>query len=371
MENENIPINQILNNKNIVECLNTKIYSEFPELLIDKFSNYESNFHNFLKVLSIPIFFNKNEEINESFKNPIELFNDFLKDYIELIDSSKNSEFSTYFNSIVSDNTINQESELEIKLNTGSHYGNLFKEFNLDQFLEAKNLLETRLSRNNIDINLIKNKKILDQGCGGGRYTVALKLLGAKECYGVDYSEEGIADANHKMKVLNLENIKFIKNDVLSLEFDDNSFDFVFSNGVLHHTSNWQKGISELMRVLKPGGSGFLYLIENPGGLFWDSIEILRAINKKINKIYARNVMKSLNIPSNKIFYMLDHVLVPINTRLTELQIKDELMKNGATNILRLNRGVDFDRVEKLFNKIPYGKEKFGIGENRFIFSKN
>jgi len=83
--------------------------------------------------------------------------------------------------------------------------------------------------------------------------------------------------------------------------------------------------------------------------------------------------MKSLNYPNNKIFYMLymlDHVLAPINTRLTVNEIENELKKNGADKIIRWNRGVDFDRVEKLYQNLPFGKEKFGVGENRFIFNK-
>jgi len=67
---------------------------------------------------------------------------------------------------------------------------------------------------------------------------------------------------------------------------------------------------------------------------------------------------------------MLDHVMVPINTRLTVQEITDELKSNGATNIRRLTRGTDFDRIEAIYNKTPFAREKFGIGENRFIFSK-
>ena len=67
---------------------------------------------------------------------------------------------------------------------------------------------------------------------------------------------------------------------------------------------------------------------------------------------------------------MLDHVMVPINTRLTPEEMVAELEKNGATNIKRLHRGTDFDRVEAIYNDIPFAKEKFGVGENRFVFNK-
>jgi hypothetical protein len=62
--------------------------------------------------------------------------------------------------------------------------------------------------------------------------------------------------------------------------------------------------------------------------------------------------------------------MVPINTRITPEELENELTKNGAINIKRLNRGADFDRVEALYKNVPYSKEKFGAGENRYVFNK-
>ncbi len=62
--------------------------------------------------------------------------------------------------------------------------------------------------------------------------------------------------------------------------------------------------------------------------------------------------------------------MVPINSRITPDELYSELEKNGAKEIKRLERGTDFDRVEYIFRKIPYAVEKFGVGENRYIFTK-
>jgi SAM-dependent methyltransferase len=144
----------------------------------------------------------------------------------------------------------------------------------------------------------------------------------------------------------------------------------VFSNGILHHTTDWKKGVRELVRVLKPGGFGFLYLIENPGGLFWDLIEILRVILKDEPKEIARAALQTLGLPANRIFYMLDHVLVPINVRLTPQEIESALAESGAVEIRRLERGTDFDRVEQIHRRAAYAAVKYGVGENRYVFSK-
>jgi hypothetical protein len=77
-----------------------------------------------------------------------------------------------------------------------------------------------------------------------------------------------------------------------------------------------------------------------------------------------------LGIPANRIFYMLDHVLVPVNIRLTPEEIEGCLADAGAVDIRRLTRGADFDRIERIHQKEPYADLKYGVGENRYVFSK-
>ena len=47
-----------------------------------------------------------------------------------------------------------------------------------------------------------------------------------------------------------------VKADILNLPFDDNSFDFIFCNHVLEHIEDDSKAMSELYRVMRPGGTG-------------------------------------------------------------------------------------------------------------------
>lgn len=78
-----------------------------------------------------------------------------------------------------------------------------------------------------------------------------------------------------------------------------------------------------------------------------------------------------IGMPPNRIFYMLDHVMVPINVRLTPKEIGECLDAAGATQIRRLKRGADFDRIEHLYWNKPYADVHFGVGKNRYVFSKN
>jgi len=370
MITENKDIREVESIIEIVDCLENETYGQNPFNLIRYFESLPNDFfHDYLRSLSIPYLFHEFEKMVPSHENPIMLFSEKLQQLHAWVnDLSANESLKHLLNGNFE--TSSTSFDVEVKNHTGQHYGNLFKEFNHQSYFEeARDLLNTRLVRNNINLPF-HNLSLLDQGCGGGRYTVAWKLLGVKHCTGIDFSDIGIEDARKRIAFAGITDVEFIKGSVLNMPFPDESFDIVYSNGVLHHTENWQKGIEEQLRVMKKGGWGWQYLIEVPGGIFWDKIEILRAIMKNVNKTFAQKILGSLNIPTNRIFYMLDHVMVPINTRLTAEDIYKALEIQGAKDIKRLTRGTDFDRVESIYNKIPFSKEKFGVGENRFVFSK-
>jgi SAM-dependent methyltransferase len=254
---------------------------------------------------------------------------------------------------------------------TGEHYGELFGDFSAATYWEEpRQLLSERLERNGIAWRGLAGRRLLDAGCGGGRYSVAWWLLGAKRVTGVDISPRNIATARRRVEEAAISGVEFVEGDVLALPFPDEEFDGVFSNGVLHHTTDWRRGVAELVRVLKPGGWGWLYLIEAPGGLHWEMIEIMRAIMAREDRRFARELLRLLKIPENRIFYMLDHVMAPINQRLTPAEVEEALAASGARGIARLSRGADFDRIEQLYRGAPYAAEKYGVGENRYVFSR-
>lgn len=356
----------------IVDCIEEGIYGDSPQSLIEFFETLPQNPEmDFLRTICVPYLFHDFEKHVSSNTDPIAHFSTVLD---QLKKQSESLVYQGSFTQILA-GALEESPEdylgKEIKTYTGQHYGTLFKAFDhKSYFEEAKKLLSDRLERNLIKFPHLHQSKVLDQGCGGGRYTTAWKLLGAKSCVGLDFSEIGLEDARHRVNIADIPQIEFVKGSVLEMPFEDDSFDIVYSNGVLHHTENWKKGISEQLRVMKSGAWGWQYLIEKPGGIFWDQIEILRAIMRNVPKPFAQQVMRGLGIPANRIFYMLDHVMVPINTRLSPEELSQQLETNGAVEIRRLTRGTDFDRVEAIFQGVPGAKEKFGVGENRYVFRK-
>jgi len=98
----------------------------------------------------------------------------------------------------------------------------------------------------------LHGQKILDAGCGPGTYGIMLAQAG-NEVVGIEISPDGVQVANQRAKEKGV-NFTARVGDLENLPFDDSTFDICFCGWVLHHFPDINKAVSELSRVLKPGG---------------------------------------------------------------------------------------------------------------------
>jgi SAM-dependent methyltransferase len=103
-----------------------------------------------------------------------------------------------------------------------------------------------------------EGKKVLEIGCGNGADGTLFARAGA-DYTGVDLTDAAIEASRKHFEVLGLKGTFQIEN-AERLSFPDDSFDFVYSYGVLHHTAHPLNAFSEVRRVLKPGGKAVLML---------------------------------------------------------------------------------------------------------------
>lgn len=105
-------------------------------------------------------------------------------------------------------------------------------------------------------------KKVLDAGCGSGRHAYYAGRFGA-EVWAVDLSPAVEVARRNTEK---LGNVYVVQADLFHLPFEPESFDYVYSTGVLHHLPDPESGFRSLLRQIKPGGELRVYLYWTPEG---------------------------------------------------------------------------------------------------------
>lgn len=97
-----------------------------------------------------------------------------------------------------------------------------------------------------------RERRVLEIGVGAGADHEQFALAGA-DLVGIDLTDRAIAHATRRLALRGLSS-ELRRCSAEQLEFPDDSFDLVYSWGVLHVTPDTPKAISEVLRVLRPGG---------------------------------------------------------------------------------------------------------------------
>lgn len=97
----------------------------------------------------------------------------------------------------------------------------------------------------------------LDVGCGTGE-TAALLSEHVGELFGVDISKESVALARQRPET---RRVRYSTYDGVRLPYESGQFDFAFAVAVVHHVppANWLAFVSEMARVVRPGGFVAIY----------------------------------------------------------------------------------------------------------------
>ena len=121
-----------------------------------------------------------------------------------------------------------------------------------------------------------QGKRVLEVGCGTGTDLLQFARGGSK-VIGIDLTPRSIEITRQRFRVYDL-NGGFAIGDAENLAFPDNSFDVVYSFGVIHHTPDTQRAVSEFHRVLSPGGRAIVMLYNRASLYYWTSLMLRRGL---------------------------------------------------------------------------------------------
>lgn len=150
----------------------------------------------------------------------------------------------------------NQSSKLSKKQQVADMFDSIaFKYDFLNRFLSAGIDVSWRKKALN-ELKEIQPKKILDVATGTADVALlAYKILKPSQIVGIDISPKMLEIGRDKISKLKLQNhIELLTGDSETINFPDNSFDAITVAFGVRNFENLDKGLSEMFRVLKPGG---------------------------------------------------------------------------------------------------------------------
>ncbi len=184
-------------------------------------------------------------------------------------------------------------------------------------------------------------KNVLDIATGTGDLAISLTKTKAKEIIGVDISNGMLGVGINKIKALKLDDsVKLLYGDSENLPFDDNSFDAITVAFGVRNFENLEKGLSEILRVLKPEGVFVILETSVPKsfiirqGYFFHTKVIMPIIGKLFSKdksAYDYLSESAANFPHGE---ELNNILRKVGFK----DVKDFPQTLGAASIYRATK---------------------------------
>ncbi len=111
-------------------------------------------------------------------------------------------------------------------------------------------------AKTGVSLDELRGCRVLDAGCGGGRYSKVAGEAGA-DVVGADHSA---AVDKAAQLCSHLPNVHFLQGDLKHLPLQPASFDFAFSIGVMHHDADTRAVFDAVAKLVKPGGRMAVWL---------------------------------------------------------------------------------------------------------------
>ena len=154
----------------------------------------------------------------------------------------------------------------------------------------------------------LTGKKVLEASCGhGGGASYIMRTLKPAEYTGLDYNPDGVAYCTEHHK---LPGLTFVHGNAEDLPFPDNSFDAVVNVEASHAYPTLSKFLSEVARVLKPGGD-FLYadFRGRPEFPVWEGALDEMPLRQVSKRVINDSVVRSLDASAQDKLDLISHRL--------------------------------------------------------------
>lgn len=138
--------------------------------------------------------------------------------------------------------------------------------------------------------HLRSGMRLLDCGCGPGTITVDLaEVVAPGEVVGIDLEDRQFEIGRAYARERGVSNVRFETGNIYDLPFPSETFDAVFAHAVLYHLKTPRKALTELHRLLKPGGVIGIRDLDDGGTIVTPPSQIIDKACELINRVAEYN----------------------------------------------------------------------------------
>jgi SAM-dependent methyltransferase len=217
--------------------------------------------------------------------------------------------------------------------------------------------------------DFFSRKLVLDAGCGKGRHAVCSTRFGAREVIGIDLAAGSVNAAFRNTR--EMENVHIVRADIFNLPFRDETFDYVYSIGVLHHTPDPRRAFSCLARKLRRGGTISVWVYGKEGN--WWITTLLNPIRLAITSRLPLGVTRAIAFVLAVVLQLaLKTVYRPVNRiawlkRLSRFLFYNDYLYYISGFSFRENYSIVFDHLlPEIAHYLPRDEVLAWLSDDRF-----
>lgn len=191
----------------------------------------------------------------------------------------------------------------------------------------------------------IKNKTVLDLGCGTGGYSLAFRQKGARSVTGVDFSASSINTANRKLEKDRARNVHFLNADVRKYDFREAPFDIIWCHGVIYYMPDPYEVLNKMCNLVSREGKIFVSFMKNT---YYS--KIMNAVRKTLWRI-PKNLWGAISFLISAAFFP---ILFIFNNEKSFSRIRTKVL----AQFFPILNYCGIEEAEKFFSKNGFKIEK-------------
>jgi ubiquinone/menaquinone biosynthesis C-methylase UbiE len=249
-------------------------------------------------------------------------------------------------------------------------YGDTFALYSRKEMLEFIEPFQVRFAKNGLDPRqLFEGKRCLDAACGNGRGALFMLMNGAAHVTAVDFSSKNVESTRSFLKQFGFTNADVSEASLESLPYADESFEFVWCNGVLMHTGHPNRCLHQITRTLKVGGKSWIY-VYGSSGVYWRTIQHFRSMLSDIAISDCIAALQLLRYETRYVAEFIDDWFATHLRSYTHADFAAALRSVGFAEPQLLRYGTAYDTSHRINTFGGAEKDLMGEGDLRYLLQK-